>query len=906
MKKTLFLFKVIIFCFSCNILAQNIVLNNDFEVNGGTLDSWGHTAGTTILDNSGDHYANVAGENGVLYQKLTNFTPGLLYVCSINFKSIVAKQSTGYGYAIQKETPLNIPTFTTGASNLRDFCNNNNGLWTQLPGPIGIVELNGSETQSFTLTIPADATAIFICIGTKGVLAKLEVNTVSFQKNQNTKDIPFVVKDVLNNPIAGATIEIESFVNPIYTDALGQAMATFALNSNYKFTVAKDYYQLYSGTVTIDPSTVNVPVTLSDLVEVKDVQTRISEYGDNATPYPIYGHFWNSGLNFSSEMNKKIVDNFDYIIGGGDVSGIKNSNLNVNTLKAIDDKFQVINYQGGWGQIASSLANQEMNLLYYRVGTLGTAITGTTTSLIINAPSDNKGIGLVASEANNFTTWIRIEGELMKLTYVSSKTTYPITVTVERGLAGTTAVDHAANATVTAPLYTVVPVEGGNNSKLSYFDPVFGSRKNRLKKNTIDNALLYNIDGIWIDILLGLLDGKSMVGGTYTLWNHEKEQVFSSVDINLKTKDALSEIYNGFYARLGYFPVIYGNNVLYDQNYTTGGRSYVMEKTTQHPRVLDGFCHENSWGHMSDDAGVIDNDGNPVSSTDIFRVSSKYNNGRFLEWYMGNTWINNCKAIALLAQRELPNQPMTINAGFKNQWFAYDLTNQQRYDFNKYCYTSYLLSVHVNAQNKISTRMGISPMTVDESGNIDVTVEPFFSYDIGVPVETNTYNNFTNYRVGSNELYARKFTKGLVIVNPFSTNMTQTVLVSDITGNTTDVYKDPENGNQVVTMIQLNSRESKLLLKDSSLSTQKYTTVEGMSIYPNPVSDVVKIKLQENYSATSENIAVSVYTIQGHLVSKINSKLINNTISMNLSNLAVGTYLLKVEGTSESLKFIKK
>jgi hypothetical protein len=490
--------------------------------------------------------------------------------------------------------------------------------------------------------------------------------------------------------------------------------------------------------------------------------------------------------------------------------------------------------------------------------------------------------------------------------YVSSKTIYPITVTVERGLGGTTAGDHAVNATVTAPVFSTIPIEGGNNSNLSYFDPVFGPRKNRLKQNAIDNALLYNQDGIWIDILVGFLDAKSMAGGTYTLWNHEKEQVFSAQDINLKTKDALKDIYNGFYARLGYYPVIYGNNVLYDLNYGTSSRGYVMEKTTAHPRGLDGFCHENSWGHMSDDTGAVDNDGNPVSTTDIFRVSSKYSNGRFLEWYMGNTWITNCKAIALLAQKELPNQPMTINAGFKNQCFAYDLTNQQRYDFNKYCYASYLLSVHVNAQNKISSRMGISPMTVDGSGNVDVTVEPFFMYDIGIPIETNTYSNFTNYRVGSNNLYARKFSKGLVLINPFSANMSQSVLISEITGSTAEVYLDPENNNQVVTAVQLNSRESKLLLKDSSLSTNSNLLDKSIAIYPNPVIDVLKINFGDNFTVYPENINVCIYNIQGLLVNKFKGEIVNNTISLNLSFLAVGTYLFKIEGTNESMKFIKK
>ena len=903
MKKTLLFLKIVIFSVSFTVSAQNLVLNHDFELNGGSLENWQYTSGTMLTDNGGDHYATIAGENGVLYQKITNITPGAPYVFTMNFKSLVLKQTTGFGFAIEKTSPLSIPLFSIGATNLKDFCNTNNGLWTQFTSLTGNIEGDGSTTYTNTVTVPADATAIYICIGTKGASAKLELNTVSFQKDVNTKEVTFLVKDNLGNPITDAAIAIESFPNSLYTDVLGKVKGVLSLNTNYLFTVQKDYFQFYATNISVTENTNTIEVVLLDLVEVKDVQTRISEYGDNATPYPIYGHFWNNGLNFNSSMNQKLATNFDYIIGGGDVSGIKNSNLDVKSLKAIDDKFQVIVYQGGWGQKATNLVGQSSNLLYYRVGTLGAEITANTTSFVINAPSDNKGKGLIASELNNFTTWIRIGNELMKLTYVSSKTIYPITVTVERGLEGTTPVNHAANETVTAPVYTVIPVEGGNNSNLSYFDPVFGPRKNRLKKSAIDNAQLYNQDGIWIDILVGLLDAQNMVGGNFTLWNHDKENILSAQDIIFKTKDAMKEIYNGFYARFGYYPVIYGNNVLYDQNYTTSSRGFIMEKTVEHPRGLDGFCHENSWGHMSDASGAIDNDGNPVSTTDIFRVSSKYNNGRFLEWYMGNTWISNCKAIALLAQRELPNQPMTINAGFKNQWFAYDLTLQQRYDFNKYCYASYLLSVHVNAQNKISSRMGISPMTLDDLGNVDVTVEPFFKYDIGIPTHTNTYSNFTNYRVGNNNLYARKFSKGLVLVNPFNSNMSQPVLVSDITGNSTDVYLDPENNNQVVTTIQLNSREAKLLLKSTSLSVNDNSFEKGITVFPNPTTDRLTVKFKNN--TTVEAIEIDICNIQGVMVKSIATKINSDTVNIDVSSLPKGVYLLKTKGIKEVFKFVK-
>ena len=246
---------------------------------------------------------------------------------------------------------------------------------------------------------------------------------------------------------------------------------------------------------------------------------------------------------------------------------------------------------------------------------------------------------------------------------------------------------------------------------------------------------------------------------------------------------------------------------------------------------------------------------------------------------------------------------MTINAGFKNQWFAYDLTLQQRYDFNKYCYASYLLSVHVNAQNKISSRMGISPMTLNDLGNVDVTVEPFFIYDIGIPTHTNTYSNFTNYRVGNNNLYARKFSKGLVLVNPFNSNMSQPVLVSDITGNSTDVYLDPENNNQVVTTIQLNSREAKLLLKFTSLSVNDNSFENGITVFPNPTTDRLTVKFKNN--TTVEAIEIDICNIQGVMVKSIATKINSDTVNIDVSSLPKGVYLLKTKGIKEVFKFVK-
>jgi hypothetical protein len=265
----------------------------------------------------------------------------------------------------------------------------------------------------------------------------------------------------------------------------------------------------------------------------------------------------------------------------------------------------------------------------------------------------------------------------MRLKAVSSQLQYPITVTVERGYDGTQATSHTANTTVTAPLYTTPPNPGGNNSGLSYFTNIWDYRQNILTNNAMSLANDHNYDGIWIDILVGWLGATSMTGGNYTNWDYQSNSALSSENIIRYTKDAVQEMYNRFYSRMGYFPVIYGNNVLFSTTYNPGSRGFVMEQTAEHEKVIDGFCHENTWGHMSDSPDNIDNDGEPVSFDG--KVIIPGNQGRNLEWYVNQTWVERNISVALLAQLELPNQPMTINAGFKNQWFAADLTEEVRH-----------------------------------------------------------------------------------------------------------------------------------------------------------------------------------------------------------------------------------
>ena len=73
-----------------------------------------------------------------------------------------------------------------------------------------------------------------------------------------------------------------------------------------------------------------------------------------------------------------------------------------------------------------------------------------------------------------------------------------------------------------------------------------------------------------------------------------------------------------------------------------------------------------------------------------------------------------------------------------------------------------------------------------------------------------------------------------------------------------------------------------------------------ISIYPNPVEDVLKIKTSE---VLTEKIA-TIFDVTGKRV--FNQMIINN--ELNVSNLQGGIYFLRIESNGRSLRreFIKK
>ena len=147
-------------------------------------------------------------------------------------------------------------------------------------------------------------------------------------------------------------------------------------------------------------------------------------------------------------------------------------------------------------------------------------------------------------------------------------------------------------------------------------------------------------------------------------------------------------------------------------------------------------------------------------------------------------------------------------------------------------------------------------------------------------------------RFGSNNLYARTFSKGLVLINPFSAAMSQPVLISTITG-TNDIYLNPEDGNSPVSSIQLGSREAMLLLKDNTASIND-ESLNNITLYPNPANDNVQIKSKLLNQSNSKIVSIEVYNLLGQSKS-INIKASNGILNLDVSNFSTGIYIIKIK-----------
>lgn len=72
---------------------------------------------------------------------------------------------------------------------------------------------------------------------------------------------------------------------------------------------------------------------------------------------------------------------------------------------------------------------------------------------------------------------------------------------------------------------------------------------------------------------------------------------------------------------------------------------------------------------------------------------------------------------------------------------------------------------------------------------------------------------------------------------------------------------------------------------------------DGMSVYPNPVSDILQVKL---LNTEARNVTIEILDISGKRIKQEQAAIINGESTVDLSNLTKGTYFMKVKDTYKS------
>ena len=99
------------------------------------------------------------------------------------------------------------------------------------------------------------------------------------------------------------------------------------------------------------------------------------------------------------------------------------------------------------------------------------------------------------------------------------------------------------------------------------------------------------------------------------------------------------------------------------------------------------------------------------------------------------------------------------------------------------------------------------------------------------------------------------------------------------------------SNNKIADLIKAQNVINSTCYNDNLLSTNEYQNIYEVIVYPNPVSELITISSPNN----NDVHAVSIYSIDGKFIGKYKNPLVNGPFSINIENLSVGFYNLKIE-----------
>jgi Secretion system C-terminal sorting domain len=603
----------------------------------------------------------------------------------------------------------------------------------------------------------------------------------------------------------------------------------------------------------------------------------IGKYKDNATPYCLYAGIFGSSPNYDSAAIQLFGRNFDAYYGAFDVNM-----TNANAIRRINPNFKLVRYQGAWQLTGASRMRVERNksqVLHYRMGNLDSAISATQTrfkladvfgKMVASTSAADSTSGYFQSGVFKYTTWLRIGTELMKIMAVNGNE-----VEVKRGIDNTQAQTHAVNAVVLSPVYGLNPTPT-MTEELSYRNDEATTLRWENIYTALETEYNKNRGGIWIDIVVGNLSQFTQNGETVPanrIWDLQNNSVYDPAYRASRSEVGIKFMQDKFKEKFGIFPVIWGNNMLFPSS-LSDARIKLLLQTTIKPRPMDAFAQENAY------AGY----GTGGNSGDVFN------------WTGYEEWKNNLRSIMFMGEQKISAVPLTMDGGRDNGTFA-KLPAERKHKLFMYNYASYLLAVKVEADSSIYTKLGFTPV-VDDNGRISFNLDPCFTWDIGRPTQTLASADFMQYKLANQDVWVRRFEKGIVMVNPTDNNMNNI----DVRSFGTNLF-NPDTRTSNITSISLPEHTGIILFFNTPTSTADIAQKDSF-LYPNPANDYLNIEnVQEG------KYILDIFDAQGSIVSSKVMTILdkNQTVKVEIGALAKGHYIVHLRSVRSSrLNVIKR
>ncbi|MEM9056046.1 MAG: hypothetical protein AAGD86_01140 [Pseudomonadota bacterium] len=418
-------------------------------------------------------------------------------------------------------------------------------------------------------------------------------------------------------------------------------------------------------------------------------------------------------------------------------------------LRSRNPAFRVLTYMNSShtrstpGHLALAEMQRMQMINVYLEGYLNEAVGPADSALSIRPADVERGWGLIPSTlpgsisagATEYVTYVRIGNELMRIEAVDADTGR---VTVTRGFDGTPTAAHAADAAVLAPVYTgpgrdgeLDPYLPGNDRG---FVPMYSLQVGSPPAaayfaDQVSELIAEGADGGWLDICSPeFFNQVNAVGARVVPWNVETGAPFTPDDRRLHQDRKLAIMQQIVLSTTGRWPALAANNNADGKYFAERGRAMDFLLPTDVKPV-------------------------PIDAVVLEAVYSRLADGNF---FSEGRWQRNLSTIIHGAQQGLPVWPWIKSATTD---YRPDTVAAER--FERYDYASVLLGFEHG-----SGALVVLPLFADDAGGRRLNLPDWLFYDLGEPLESVAYDALDGLRVDGTQSFRRRWTGGVVLVNP--------------------------------------------------------------------------------------------------------------------------------------------